>query len=109
MPGTILIYFLPILFLQLLVAYKIYSTTLLSTVHYHWYAWVIDIFAILNGIFLMGISFWGFENTQTLSGIFQVDLNNILYYLFFFYFYFIGSWFMCIHLSKIIIRLQIRL
>ena len=84
---------------QLFIFYKFYQRKDgQKAVYRTWYAGIIDILGILSGLTILTLSIYTLNN----KWIFNVFVPDLLFYIFFL----IGSWQFCIHLCKILIRLQ---
>lgn len=63
-----------------------------------WYAWIIDLLAILSGVVIMGLSFYALHNPW----IFTIDIPERVFWVTFI----VGGWQAAIHIVKWFIRLR---
>jgi hypothetical protein len=94
-------YYLGIFFIfQLFVFYKFYRRRDGHKAVYHtWYAWIIDTFAVISGVFIMSLSVFLLYN----QWVFSFDVNDTFFYLGFL----VGSWQFSIHAIKALLRTRL--
>lgn len=69
-----------------------------KAVYEAWYAWIIDLFAIVSGATIMALSIYTLHHPE----LFTIDIPNWIFWVTFI----IGGWQAAIHLVKWIIRLR---